>query len=113
MTEGIVDRLQAVDIEHNQRAACVIAFDVGDGAIDLALKAAPVRNAEQEVGFRGCLQVLNALQRSCEFVAQPAESGPGAIGCDRNRSRARRRGLAPTSGTLAALAGPSRECPGS
>ena len=49
--EGVVDRLQAIDIEHDQRAAGMIALDIGDRAVELALEAAPVRNIQQEVGI--------------------------------------------------------------
>ena len=59
MPEGVVDRLQAIDVEHDQRAAGVIALDVGDRALQLALEAAPVGNIQQEVGVGGGLQLLD------------------------------------------------------
>ena len=56
VAEGIVDRLQAIDVEHDQRAAGLIALDVGDRAIELALEAAPVGNIQQEIGIGERLQ---------------------------------------------------------
>src|SRR6185369_10421551 len=41
VSEGVVDRLQAIDVEHDQRTAGAIALDVGNRAIELALEAAP------------------------------------------------------------------------
>ena len=73
MAEGVVDRLQAIDVEQDQRAAGVIALDIGDRAIELALKAAPVGNLQQEVGIGGGLQLVR-------FAPAPAPIGPAAAG---------------------------------
>ena len=59
MTESVVDRLQAIDVEHDQGAAGMVALDEGDRALQFALKAAPVRNIQQEVGIGGGLQFLD------------------------------------------------------
>ena len=69
MSERVVDRLQAIDVEHDQRAAGVIAFDIGDRAIELALEAAPVGNIQQEVGIGGGLQFVDPRLR-------PRQLGP-------------------------------------
>src|SRR6266851_2339067 len=70
--EDVVDRLQAVDIEHDQRAARLIALDVGDRAVELALKAAPVENVEQEVRLGRGLRLLDLIQCRGELALQPA-----------------------------------------
>ena len=63
MAERIVDRLQPVDIEQDQRPARPIALDIGDRALQLVLETAAVGNAEQEIGVGGGLQLLDPLQR--------------------------------------------------
>ena len=39
MPEGVIDRLQPIDIEHDQRTARMIALDVGDRAMEFALES--------------------------------------------------------------------------
>ena len=78
--EGVVDRLQAIDVEHDQRAAGVIALDIGDRAMEFAFKAAPVGNIQQEVDIRGSLQLLDSRRAlaSCNLsrrMASFASSG--------------------------------------
>ena len=80
MSEGVVDRLQAIDVEHDERAAGTIAFDVGDRAIELALEAAPVRNAQQEVGIGGGLKFLDLRLRLGQLRLQPANCRLGVVG---------------------------------
>ena len=76
MAEGVVDRLQAIDVEHDQRAAGVIALDVGDRAMQFALEAAPVRNTQQEVGIGGGLQFLDPRLRLAPVAPSAGESSP-------------------------------------
>ena len=72
MAKGVVDRLQAIDVEHDQRAARMIALDVGDRAMQLALETAPVRNIQQEVGIGGGLQLLDSGLRLGQLGLEPA-----------------------------------------
>ena len=76
MPEGIVDRLQAIDIEHDQRAAGVIALDVGDRAMEFALEAAPVGNIQQEIGVGRGLEFLDPRLRLGELRLAAGESSP-------------------------------------
>ena len=55
--EGIVDRLEAVDVEHDQRAGRLIALDEGERPGELALEAATIEDVEQEVGLGRGLQL--------------------------------------------------------
>jgi hypothetical protein len=45
VAKSIVDRLQAIDVEHDQGAARTVPLDEGDRAMELALEPAPVRNS--------------------------------------------------------------------
>ena len=74
VAERVVDRLQAIDVEHDQCAAGAISLDVGDRAVELALKAAPVQDIQQEVGFGGRLQRLDPRLR----LGQLAPSAGGS-----------------------------------
>ena len=111
VAEGIVDRLQAIDVEHDQRAARMVTLDVGDRAIEFALEAAPVRNIEQEVGLGGGLQLPRFAPAPRPIaVLQPADRRFGvAWSRDRRRGYGRagaaRRGFAPCRGRFAAFCG--------
>ncbi len=83
----IVDRLEAVDVEHDQRAARVIAFDVGDRAVEFALEAAPVGNIQQEIGIGGRLQFVDSRLRLRQLGPQPANGRFGVIGRSRRTGR--------------------------
>jgi len=90
VAERVVDRFEAIDVEHDQRGGGVIALDVGDGAVELALKAAPVQDSEQEVGFSGRLQGLDLRLGLREFRPQPANRrllAAGGCGVDVVRAR--------------------------
>ncbi|MGY4606218.1 hypothetical protein ACVW16_004630 [Bradyrhizobium sp. USDA 4474] len=89
MAEGIVDRLQPVDVEHDQRAAGAVAPHVGDGALELALKAAPVGNIEQEVGVGRSFEFGDAAQRLRQLDPQAADGRLADVraGCGRARRR--------------------------
>ena len=73
MAEGIVDRLQPIDVEHDQRTAGAVALHVGDGAGELAFEAAPVRYFEQEVGVGGRLELRDPPQRPLELAPEVAD----------------------------------------
>ena len=75
VAEIIVDRLEAVDVEHDQRAAGMIALDVGDGAPEFAFEAAPVGNSEQEIGIGRRLQLFDAGRAPWPTVLEPADFG--------------------------------------
>ncbi len=70
MAEGIVDRFEAVDIEHNQRAGRRITLDVGNGARKLALKSPAIVDIQQEVGIGPSLQLVDARMRGCELCPE-------------------------------------------
>ena len=53
--ERIIDRLEAVDIQQDQRPARPIALDIGNRALQLVLETAAVGNPEEKIGVRGSL----------------------------------------------------------
>ena len=118
MPEGVVDRLQAIDVEHDQRAAGMIALDVGDRAMELALKAAPVRNIQQEVGIGGGLQFLDSRLRLGQLGLEPANRRFGVAGRPPAAAGSRppgvRRGAAfrPAAAGFAAFCSPGGGRPG-
>ena len=69
MSIGVVDRFQAIDIEHDQRAAGAVALDEGDRAIELTLEAAPVRNFQQKIGIGRGLQFVDPRLRPRQLGA--------------------------------------------
>jgi len=93
--EGVVDRLESIDVEHDQCCARMVAFDIGDRAIELALKAAAVRNIEQEIGIRRSLQLVNSRQCLRQLDLEPANRQFGLVGGDRQPGRRRGSGFHP------------------
>ena len=102
VSEGIVDRLQPVDVEHDQRAGGAIALDVGQRAGELALEAAPVGNAEQKVGIGGGLQLLDFPERPRQLACEAAGS---SFSLPRPPALARARRVRPVCVTCALRAG--------
>src|ERR1700731_1095034 len=88
--ESIVDRLETIDVEHDQRATAVIALDVGDRAAELTLKATPVRNFQQEIGISRGLQLFDAGYRLRQLCPEPADLRFAVTGCLRRRPGHRR-----------------------
>ena len=58
VAERVVDRLEVVDVEHQQRAAGAVARDLREVAADLELEAAAVEQAGQRVVVGHVLQLL-------------------------------------------------------
>ena len=58
VAERVVDRLEVVDVEHEQRAAGAVARHLGEVAADLELEAAPVEQTRQRVVVGHVLQLL-------------------------------------------------------
>ncbi len=86
MAERIIDRLEAIDVEHQHRATRLVTLDEGDRPGELALEAAPVEDVEQEIGLGGGLELLDLGARLGQFLAQPPHGGfrlgkPGRFGC--------------------------------
>ena len=46
---AVVDRLEAVEIDEQQHRLAVVALQVGERALELALEAAPVEDVEQRI----------------------------------------------------------------
>ena len=88
--ESIVDRLEAIDVEHDQRATAMIALDVGDRAVELTLKAPPVRNFQQEISISRGLQLFDACYRLRQRCPEPADLRFAVTGCRRRRPGHRR-----------------------
>src|SRR5216684_24410 len=65
----------------------MIALDVGDRAIELALKAAPVRNIQQEIGIRRGLQFLDSRPRLRQLDLKPPNREFSVLGRDRQPGR--------------------------
>src|SRR6202007_1964491 len=93
------DRLEAIDVKHDDRAARVIALDVGNRAIELALKTAPVEDIEQEIHIRRRLQLVDARLRLRQLGPEPANRRFGVVGSCRRPGSCRwlRRGRWPGS----------------
>src|SRR5258708_25359161 len=70
----------------------MIALDVGDRAVQLALEAAPVVNVQQEVGVRGSLQSLDSRPRRRQLGPEAANGQFGAVVRDRQPGRRSARG---------------------
>ena len=102
VTEGVVDRLQAIDVEHEQRAARMIAPDIGDRAMELALEAAAIENAEKKIGIRGGLEFRDPRLRRREPGFEAADGGSG-IG--------RQVPLLPFGAWVASAGQPARQAP--
>src|SRR5712692_5672376 len=81
-----------MDIERDQRAACMVALDVCNRAVYFAQEAAPVGNVEQEVGIRGSLEFLDSRQRLRQLGPEPANCQFGVIAHDREPVRRNARG---------------------
>src|SRR6202171_5123974 len=77
----------------------MVALDVGDRAIELALKTAPVRNIQQEIDIRQTLQFINSRQCLRQLDLEPANREFGPVGGDRQPGRRRGSGFHP-SGAL-------------
>ena len=45
----VVDRLEAVEIDEQQRRLALVALQIGERALELALEAAPVEDVEQRI----------------------------------------------------------------
>ena len=109
MTIGVIDRLQTVNVEHDQRPAGMITFDIGDRATELALEAAAVENIQQKIGIGGRLQRLDPPLGLGQLDLEPANGLFGTVSrnlrpvCRRTPGRPE---LARSHAVLAALCGP-------
>ena len=72
MSKRIVDRLEVIDVEHNQRASCVIALDEGDGAVKLPRKSSPIEDVEQNIALGQSRQFSDPGLRRGEFRLEAA-----------------------------------------
>ena len=52
----VVDRLEAVEIDEQQRRLAFVALQIGERALELALEAAPVEDVEQRIDVGARLQ---------------------------------------------------------
>ena len=57
MAERVVDGLEVIEVEHEQRSAVAIAVDMGDVALELCLEAAAVEQACERVVVRHVAQL--------------------------------------------------------
>ena len=108
VTEGVIDRLQAIDVEHNERAARVIAPDIGNRAMEFAFEAAAIEDAEQKIGIGGGLKFcdLRLRRRKLRFQAAKRGSGFGRNARSRCCASARAWSGAPPAYWLAARQAP-------
>src|SRR5437667_9016416 len=109
MTVGVIDRLQTVNVEHDQRPASMIAFDIVDSAMELALEAAAVENIQQKIGIGGRLQRLDPPLGLGRLDLKPANGLFGTVSRNLRPPRRRTPGrseLARRYAVLAALCGP-------
>ena len=57
MAVAVVDRLEAIEIEIDQRRSRAVAADIAERAIELALKTTPVEDIEQRIDVGARLQL--------------------------------------------------------
>ena len=113
---NVVDRLEAVEVDEQQRRLAFVALQVGDRAFELAHEAAPVADVEQRIGigarfefadpaFRPRNLGLQALdfgeqQRPADIALAGFRLGELACGHVHSSDAVRRRHLAPIRAEL-------------
>src|ERR1043165_3059341 len=55
----VIDRLEAIEVDVEQRRARAVPFHVGERARELPVEAAPVEDLGDRVNVRGCLELLH------------------------------------------------------
>ena len=86
---AVVDRLEAVEIDIDQRRAGAVALDVSQRALELALETAAVEHVGQRIDVDPRLEIQNARARILQLRRQRVDLG-GKPHDDRARRRARR-----------------------
>ena len=70
MAVPVVDRLEAVEVDVEQRRAGAVALHVGERARKLAVEAAPVEDPGDRVDVRGRLELLHPGARGRKFALE-------------------------------------------
>src|SRR5207249_4480341 len=87
----VVDCLEGVEIEIEQRGARAVALHVGERALELALEAAPVEDIGERIDVGARLERRHPGARRGELALKPFDLGGKA---DRGRAWRPRRGPA-------------------
>jgi hypothetical protein len=82
---AIVDRLEVVEIEIDQRRARAVTLDVSERALEFALEAAAVERLGERIDVDPRLELANAGARSFEFAGKPLDLGGKLIASARRR----------------------------
>ena len=79
VTECVVDRLETIDVEHDQRGGGMVTLDIADRAVELAGETTAIEDVEQKIPFDAVLQNLDPLQRPRQFRLEPADDPVRAV----------------------------------
>ena len=73
----VVDYLEAVEIDKQQRHLAFVALQIGERALELALEAAPVEveDVEQRIDLGAQLQLRNLQLRLDQLALDPLDFG--------------------------------------
>ena len=97
MAMAIVDRLEAVEIEINQRGAGTVALDVSERTLEFALEAAAIERLGQRIDVDPRLEIQDAGAGLLKLRRQRSTSAASRM---TRRARRRPRGLRRFAGPL-------------
>ena len=75
MAVAVVDRLETVEIDVDQRRAGAVALDVSQRALELALETAAVEHVGQRIDVDPGLEIQNARARKLQLRRQRVDLG--------------------------------------
>jgi hypothetical protein len=70
MAATVVDRLEVIEIDIDERRARAVALDIGERALEFALKTAPVEDIGERIDVDPCLKLADARTRGFELSRQ-------------------------------------------
>lgn len=73
MAVGVVDPLEAVEIDEQQRRFAFVALQVGERALELAHEAAPVADVEQQVSVGARFELADFAFGDRDLGPQPLD----------------------------------------
>src|SRR5476651_1905246 len=71
----VVDRLEAVEIDEQQRRLALVALQIGERALELALEAAPVEDIEQWIDVGARFEFADGAMRTGDVGLEPLDLG--------------------------------------
>ena len=81
MAMAIVDRLEFVEVEIDQRRARAVALDVGQRALELALEAAAIERLGQRIDVDPAFSSLMRAREAASSAASRSTSAASRAGC--------------------------------